>query len=226
MNKIIFTVLFIVTMGQTYAQESEFYKNHAFRTYGSFGYDIGGMELTAIGFNVGGGLSYTYEFGKIDSPYFVGVSVDTQVGAVGIIGLSSEPLFFNFQSSFGVGWHCEDGGRMFFDIVGVGYALLNRSFTSYENNGYGKVLIDKNTTATGVLVNAFSFHKTTSTGFYFSWRNNVMFYNKYRSTKTHESGVVEKFQSSFFDFEYRSYFTFGFDFSKKYNPKAYQKRLF
>ena len=218
MNKAIFTLLFILTMGQTYAQESESFKNHAVRVYGSFGYDIGGIELAAIGFNMGGGLSYAYEFGKINSKHFMGVSVDTQLGAIGFPGI----LFFNFQSSFGIGRHYENGGRFFFDILGVGYALLNHSSTKKEYNGN----YDKVSTATGVLINALSFHHTTSTGFYFSWRNHVMFYNRYRSTNTHESGVVEKFQGSFFDFEYKWYFTFGFDFSKKYNPKAYQKRSF
>jgi len=222
MKKIIFVLLFILTMGHTYAQESEGFQNHAFRVYGSVGYDIGGIESAAIGFNMGGGLSYTYEFGKIDSKHFMGVSVDTQLGGVGFYGL----LFFNIQSSFGVGRHYEDGGRFFFDILGVGYALINYSSTREEYNGYDRVSIDNNATATGVLINALSFHLTTSTGFYFSWRNNVMFYNRYKSTDTHQSGIVEKYQGTFFDFEYRWYFTFGFDFSKKYNPKVYQKRSF
>ena len=223
MKKIIFILLFILIIGQTYAQESESYKNHAFRVYGSLGYDIAGIELTAIGFNMGGGLSYTYEFGKIDSKHFVGVSVDTQLGGIGFLGL----LFFNLQSSFGIGQRYEDGGRFFFDILGVGYALINYSSTRYENNEYyEEVSIDNSSTAVGVLINALSFHLTTSTGFYFSWRNNVILYNRYKRTDTHKSGSVEKFQGAFFDFEYRTYFTFGFDLSKKYNPKAYQKRSF
>ena len=223
MKKTIFILLFILTMGHTYAQESESYKNHAFRIYGSLGYDIAGIELTAIGFNMGGGLSYTYEFGKIDSKNFMGVSVDTQLGGIGFLGV----LFFNLQSSFGMGQHYEDGGRFFFDIIGVGYALINYSSTRYENNKYYKEMsIDNSSTATGILINALSFHLTTPIGFYFSWRNNVMLYNRYNSTDTYESGSVEKFKGAFFDFEYKTYFTFGFDISKKYNPKAYQKRSF
>ena len=114
-------------------------------------------------------------------------------------GMIYHELIFNTQSSIGVGRRFENGGRFFYDIIGLGYSL------TYEPHHHDFEYTTRNKPISGMLINALSFHYTDNSGFYFSWRNNFVFVS---------------------DFEYRTYFTFGFDFSKLYNPRVYEKRSF
>jgi len=217
MKKVILMLLFILTMNNSYAQELEdSFENHAFRPYVSIGYGTQAL-------NGGGGLSYTYEFGEIDSKKFMGFSIDTQLGGIG----SPSMMFFNVQSSVGSGIRYKDGSRFYFDILGIGYSLVNFSTTREIYGQYGYETVIRESTMTGFLLNFMGFHLTTKNGFYFSWRNNVMFYNRLYESNTYESGVVENdVQRGLTAIEYRTYLTFGFDFSKVYSPKNYQKRSF
>ena len=218
MKKTILILLFMLIIKNSYAQElEESYENHAFRPYVSIGY--GTQNL-----NGGGGLSYAYEFGEIDSEKFMGFSIDTQVGSIG----SSDKrffnrVFFNIQSSVGTGIRYKDGSRFYFDILGIGYSLVNSSSTIELIDN---TTVIRNSIMTGFLLNFMGFHLTTKTGFYFSWRNNVILYNRLYESNFYESSIVEENKFSKFDIEYRTYFTIGFDFSKVYSPKNYQKRSF
>ena len=205
--------LFILVINNTQVQElEESFENHAFRPYVSIGYGTKAL-------NGGGALSYAYEFGEIDSKKFMGFSIDTQLGSIG----SPSMMSFNVQSSVGTGIRYKDGSRFYFDILGIGYSLVNSSSTIelIDNTS-----MTRESTMTGFLLNFMGFHFTTKTGLYFSWRNNVILYNRLYESNFYESGVVEENKSSKFDIEYRTYFAIGFDFSKVYSPKNYQKRSF
>ena len=214
---ILVLLLFVSTIG--YAQESELesFENHVFRLYGSIGYGTQAL-------NGGGGLAYAYEFGEVNSKKFMGLSVDMQVGSVGLPSM----LFFNIQTSFGTGIRYKDGSRFYFDILGIGYSLVTSSLTEEMYGKHGYESVTGKYTSIGFLLNVLSFHYTTNNGFYLSWRNNIMLYSKSFLSRTYESGIVEKFNNSdsSFTFEYRTYVTVGFDFSKLYSPKNYQKRTF
>ena len=223
MKKTILILLFMLMINNSYAQDLEgSFENHAFRPYVSIGYGTQAL-------NGGGGLSYTYEFGEIDSKKFMGFSIDAQVGSIGSNNRDFfNRMFFNVQSSVGTGIRYKDGSRFYFDILGIGYSLVNLSRSIEINGNYGYETVIKNSTMTGFLLNFMSFHLTTKTGLYFSWRNNFIMYSRANATYIYESTVVEKRKNASFDFgfEYRTYITFGFDFSKIYSPKNYQKRAF
>ena len=216
MKKAILILLFMLMINNSYAQEIEgSFENHAFRPYVSIGYGTKAL-------NGGGGLSYAYEFGEIDSKKFMGFSIDAQLGSVG----SPSMMFFNIQSSVGTGIRYKDGSRFYFDILGIGYSLVNFSTTREIYGQYGYETVISESTMTGFSLSFMGFHLTTKTGLYFSWRNNVILYNRLYESNFYESGIVEENKSAEFDVEYRTYFTIGFDFSKVYTPKNYQKRSF
>jgi len=211
MKKIILVLLlFGATIGNTYAQESqkiEKFSNHAFRMYAGLGSGV--PIITGLV-----GLSYAYETGGALSRSFFGVSLDTQVGAT---YLWVAEATFNIQSSIGVGKRYQHGGRFFYDIIGVGYSFVTMKYV------VGGAM-------SSMLVNFLSFHYTGKSGFYFSWRNNLTVpFTVYRRNDVpitfYNSGNDDN-SLPFQAIEYRTYFTFGFDFSKLYNPKVYEKRSF
>ena len=191
---ILVLLLFVSTMGYAQESESEALNNHAFRLYAGFG--SGYPILTGLV-----GMSYAYETGGALSRSFFGVSVDMQAGVTMAWGFDET---FNIQSSVGVGKRYEHGGRLFYDIIGAGYSLLNLTGAGVFSS---------------VLINFLSFHYTDKSGFYFSWRNNFT-----APLTTSFSRGDETFPIILI--EWRTYITIGFDFSKKYNPRVYEKRSF
>lgn len=210
MKKTIFILLLTLMIGHSYAQESESFENHASRLYVSIGTGIPVL-------NMGGGFSYTYEIGKVDSTSFLGVSLDTQLGISGTTG-----IYFNTQMSFGAGYRYKSGARFYFDILGLGFGLTHERDTVIDNSS--STVYSVMATATGVLINFMGFHHTTSNGFYFSWRNNLTLFTNIYGKSIDNLGNTIAINISGGGLEYRTYFTFGFDFSRKYNPRAYQKR--
>ncbi len=197
---ILVLLLFVSTMGYAQESESEVLNNHTFRLYAGFG--SGYPILTGLL-----GMSYTYETGGALSRSFFGVSLDTQVGAT-MAGGGPNELFsetFNIQSSIGVGKRYEHGGRLFYDIIGVGYSLLNIDRHDFIDSS--------------ILINVLSFHYTDKSGFYFSWRNN---FTAPLTTDVSVGGEIFPMML----IEWRTYITIGFDFSKLYNPRVYEKRSF
>ena len=166
---ILMLLLFVSTMGYAQESESDDFKNHAFRMYGSLG--------TGIPFrNLGMGLSYAYEagnFGKTKD-VFLGISTDMQLGYS-----SANWLSFNIQSSISVGKLYQDGGRFSYDILGFGYGLIY-SFGDDLSDGLSYGIFGS--TPGELVINFFSFHHTSNNGFHFSWRNNLALYSvEYRS---------------------------------------------
>ena len=188
---ILVLLLFVSTMGYAQESESEALNNHAFRLYAGFG--SGYPILTGLV-----GMSYAYETGGALSRSFFGVSVDMQAGVTMAWGADET---FNIQSSIGVGKRYEHGGRLFYDIIGAGYSVLNLG----GNGAYSSVLI-----------NVLSFHYTDKSGLYFSWRNNFTAPITTSLSEGHSIMLIE----------WRTYITLGFDFSKFHNPRVYEKRSF
>ena len=190
---ILVLLLFVSTMGYAQESESKVLNNHALRLYAGFGSGYPPMSALI-------GISYAYETGGVLSKSFFGVSLDTQVGAT-MMGAT-----FNIQSSIGVGKRYEHGGRLFYDIIGVGYSSSDSTYSS-------------------VLINVLSFHYTDKSGFYFSWRNN--FAASFSSSSSGGCGGNGNGDSySMRNIEWRTYITIGFDFSKFHNPRVYEKRSF
>ena len=186
---ILVLLLFISTMGYAQESESEDFKNHAFRMYGSVG--------TGFPFwNAGVGMSYAYEAGNLGKKRdaFFGISTDVQ------LGISMSPwVVFNAQFSVSVGKLYQNGSRFSYDLIGSGFGIMY----DYRDNS----ILESDIPGIDpwhVALNFFSFHYTSNSGFYFSWRNNLLLTS----------------------IEYRSYFAIGFDFSKLYNPRVYEKRSF
>ena len=202
-NFILVLLLFVSTMGYAQESESKVLNNHAFRLYAGFG--SGYPILTGLL-----GMSYAYETGGALSRSFFGVSLDTQVGAI-MAGGGPNDLFsgtFNIQSSVGVGKRYEHGGRLFYDIIGAGYSLVvvNDLIQPVQSS---------------ILINVLSFHYTDKSGFYFSWRNNFT-----APLTVGYKDVGDGMQVPSMLIEWRTYITIGFDFSKLYNPRVYEKRSF
>lgn len=204
-------LLFILMMFSTdkfYGQELQDVDNsinHAFRFYASIG---SGIPII----NCGIGLSYAYEKGE---DVFYGWSLDTQVGFKGMLrdGFINHELIFNVQSSVGVGRRFENGGRFFYDIIGLGYSL------SYEMAHHDFEYTTPNKPNSGILINVLSFHYTDSSGFYFSWRNNIAIpltdYSVGNKNRPNLPPVPRTVYNSGggnnLAIEWRTYFTFGFD---------------
>ena len=221
--KILLLILMMFSVDKLYGQElqdTDNSINHAFRFYASIG---SGSPIM----NCGIGLSYAYEKGD---KVFYGWSLDAQVGFKGGLndGMIYHELIFNTQSSVGVGRRFENGGRFFYDIIGLGYSL------SYEPHHHDFEYTTRNKPNSGILINALSFHYTDNSGFYFSWRNNIAIQLTAYSAgggnnKPKPPAPFTVYNSGNGDnlgIEYRTYFTFGFDFSKLYNPKVYKNRSF
>ena len=160
MKKFILMLLLLVsTMGYAQESESDDFKNHAFRMYGSVGTGYPSQ-------NLGVGLSYAYEagnFGK-NKDVFLGVSTDMQ------LGISMVPwLVFNAQFSISVGKLYQNGGRFSYDILGSGFGLMYDLGESSFLESYIPRIDPWH-----VVLNFFSFHYTSNNGFYFSWRNNLL----------------------------------------------------
>ena len=198
---ILVLLLFVSTMGYAQESESEVLNNHAFRLYAGFG--SGYPILTGLL-----GMSYTYETGGALSRSFFGVSVDMQAGATMAWGVDET---FNIQSSIGVGKRYEHGGRLFYDIIGAGYSVLNLTRAGVFSS---------------VLINVLSFHYIDKSGFYFSWRNNFTAPLTTSFSRGDIDGNGNSDTYSMMLIEWRTYITFGFDFSKKHNPRVYEKRSF
>ena len=148
-------------------------------------------------FNAGIGGSYTYEIG------LVGSSKDVFFGLSADVQLQAPvyygyPLISNYQLGVSVGKRFQNGGRFAYDLVGSGVAIVY----NMENNTIQHGFQENN--PVHYLLNFFSFHYTFSNGLYLSWRNNLIL------------PMVN----------YRTYITVGFDFSKLYNPKAYERQNF
>ena len=146
-------------------------------------------------FNGGAGVSYAYEFGDLGKNKEIFFGISTDA-QLGTSSFYSPPLVFNLQASLSVGKQFQNAGRFSYDILGSGFGIVYDFSESKLQSSW------EDDNQFQYVLNFFSFHYTANNGFYVSWRNNLML--------------------AFL--EYRSYFTIGFDFSKIYNSKIYEKR--
>lgn len=113
------------------------------------------------------------------------------------LGILDPAVFsFNIGGTYGLGMDFADEGiRLIVDVVGVGLNGRSGYYRSQNDQYYSSPI--------AFLLNLPGFQITLLSGFYAAWRNNF----------------------SVGDFtEFKTYFAWGFDFSKIYNPDRFNKK--